>query len=162
MAKHFERLNYLVEQGEEIAPLSSSDALTFGFEKFVDEVFILKARLIFHIIAIKCNSKGSEFVNSILGGLEKKDSKITTEYVFKTISKKHSLRDKDFKKQFIENTGIPHFAFQYEDSRKENKVYYFAAWSVVVTILVSRYLSKWLRRLFRRNISGTITITAMN
>ena len=93
-----------------MSPLSSCDELTFGFEKFVDEVFILKSRLIFHILAIKCNSKGSDFVNSILDRVEK-DSSITTEYLFKTISKKHYVRDKHFKKQFIESTGVPHFSF---------------------------------------------------
>ncbi|KAL4446983.1 hypothetical protein ABPG74_014955 [Tetrahymena malaccensis] len=121
MAKQFEKLNYLVEQGEEVAPLSCADELTFGFEKFVDEVYILKARLIFHILAIKCNSKGSEFVNSILDSAEK-DQKITTDYIFKFIHKNYSIKDKNFRKQFIECTGIPHFAFEYEDSRKENKI----------------------------------------
>lgn len=54
-----------------MAPLSCTEELTLGFEKFVDEVYLLKARLIFHILAIKCNSKGSEFVNSILDSVEK-------------------------------------------------------------------------------------------
>lgn len=80
-----------------MSPLSSNDELTFGFEKFVDEVFILKSRLIFHMLAIKCNSKGSEFVNSILDSAEK-DAKITTEYLFRIINKKHYIRDKHFKK----------------------------------------------------------------
>ena len=71
-------MSYLVEQGEELSALSTNDELCVGFEKFVDEVFILKARLIFHVLATRCNSKGSEFVSSVLDSVEK-GQKITTE-----------------------------------------------------------------------------------
>jgi hypothetical protein len=69
---------------------------------------MLKARIIFHILASKCK-KGGEYIISILQMLEK-DQKLTYDCLFKIIKKKYGISEiKHIRKYFIEGTGVPHF-----------------------------------------------------
>jgi len=49
----FERFNQLVKRGEELSPLSldTDKSESFGLEKFIDETFLLKSRLAFHVFS---------------------------------------------------------------------------------------------------------------
>ena len=59
----------MVQNGAEISPLSTEDSHTFGYEKFSDETFLLKSRLIFHLIA-SIAKKEEILPKSILGHLK--------------------------------------------------------------------------------------------
>jgi len=89
-------------------------------ELFVNEAYILKCSIVFHMLTAIINFDNTK---RLIKMLVEPDKILDNESVFKMIKQNFGIKKlKYFKNQFIKKTGCPHFTCEYNYSRKENKI----------------------------------------
>jgi len=117
--RKFEQMLEFIENGRELYPIGNPQ-FTHEAEMYVNEAYILKSCIVFHMLTNLINFDNAKRLIKLL---VENDRVINNENFFKMIKTNFGIKKlKYFKKQFVKRTGCPIFECDYNYSRKENKI----------------------------------------